>query len=145
MTDTKDSKAAVRLIPGQALGPLHIGMSRGDLAKVGFEVKPHPSGQLGDNVRVVGPYQIVLDGDRVASIEVKLGDLPGGVSVAGRAIAAGASLEQLTKLLPDCRPAEAREGGTVVVCGGGTTLIKVGLEEHPAVELQIVAPGFLPL
>ena len=143
MTDTKDPKTAINLVPGQSLGPLRIGMTRGDLAKAGFEVKPHPSGQLGDNVRVVGPYQVVLDGDKVASIEVRLGDLSGGIAVAGRVIPAGAGLEQLTKLLPGCGPAEAREGGTVVACGGGTTLIKVGTDERPAIELQIVAPGFL--
>ena len=91
----------------------------------------------------MGPYQVVLDGEKVASIEIKLGDLPGGVAVAGRMIPAGAALEQITNTLPDCGRAEAREGGTVVTCAGGTTLVKLGADGAGGVELQIVARDFL--
>jgi hypothetical protein len=143
MTQTSDPNGAVPLVPGESIGPLRIGMSRRDLSRAGFDVKPDPSGQLGDAVRVVGPYHVVLDGDQVASIEVKLRDLHAGLSVGGRLIPAGSAIEDVTKALPNCGPAEDREGGTVVVCGGGTTLVKAGAHEPSMIEIQIVAAGFL--
>src|SRR4051812_13287796 len=103
------------LVPGRSIGPLRIGMNRDELSHSGFEVKPDPSGQLGDAVRVVGPYHVVFHGDRVASIEVKLGDLRAGLSVGGRVIPPGSGIEDVTKALANCGPPEAREGGTVVV------------------------------
>ncbi len=129
------------VVPGQSIGMIRIGMTRADFKQLGLDLKPHPSGQFGDAVSVVDAYHIVFDGDRVVSVALKLKDSPSGISIAGHVLPPSAPLEQVIKSLPNCGDVEAREGGSVVTCAGGTTLVKCGAEDS-SVEIQVVAPGF---
>jgi hypothetical protein len=138
---TAESKAPV-VVPGRSIGPVRIGMTRKDCVDAGLTLAPDPSGQLGEAVRVAGPYQMVFQADRVASVTLKIKESRAGIDVNGEIFSATASLEQVAKALPKCGPVEVREGGRVVTCSGGTTLVKSGADD-PAVEIQVVAPGFL--
>ena len=142
MTQSTDKSGAPIVVPGQSIGMIRIGMTRADCKRLALDLKPHPSGQFGDAVSVVGPYHIVFESDRVVSVALKLKDTKAGIAIAGQILPASASLERVTKALPNCGSVEMREGGSVVSCGGGTTLVKCGAEDS-AVEIHVVAPGFL--
>jgi hypothetical protein len=131
------------LVPGRSIGPIVLGMTPNEVNKLGMEVKAHPSGQMGEAVRLVGPYYVVFDGDRVASVTFPLTGSKTGIVVDGRAVPETASFDEVVRSLPKCRPPELREGGTVALCGDGTTLIKSGAEQPQMIELQVVAAGFL--
>lgn len=143
MSATTSNRVAPVLVPGRSIGPVSIGMGREEVSRLGLEIKPHPSGQLGDNVRLVGPYYVVFDQDHVVSVAFTLTGSRTGIVVAGRALPETVSLDELSRAIPDCGPAEDREGGKVISCGGGTTLVKSGTEEPTVIEIQIVAPHFL--
>jgi len=141
MTQSTTKSDAPSVIPGQSIGLIRIGMSRADFKRLGLDLKPHPSGQFGDAVGVVDAYHIVFESDRVVSVALKLKDTRSGITIAGQLVGPGATFDQIAKLLPNCGDVEVREGGTVVACGGGTTLVKCGAEDS-SVEIQVVAPGF---
>jgi len=141
MTQSPAKPDPTIVVPGRSIGPLSIGMTPTDCARLGLELRPHPSGQLGEAVKVAGPYQIVLREGRVASISLRLRDAQAGISINHRSFGSDATFEQIVKALPECGEIEEREGGTLVTCSGGTTLVKSG-SENGTVEIQVVAPGF---
>lgn len=141
MTQSTAKSGTPVIVPGQSIGVIRIGMTRADCKRLSLELKSHPSGQFGDAVSVAGPYLIVFEGDRVASVALKLKDTKAGIAIAGQILPVSATLEQVAKALPKCGDVEVREGGTVVTCAGGTTLVKCGAEDS-SVEIQVVAPGF---
>ena len=130
------------LVPGRSIGPVVIGMSRDEAGRLGLEVRPHPSGQMGEGVRLVGPYYVVFDRDRVASVTYTLTGSRAGMVVEGRMIPETASLDDVTRAIPKCRQPELREGGVVALCGDGTTLVKTGADHPSVVEVQVVAAGY---
>jgi hypothetical protein len=114
-------------------------MSRAEVEKLGLEVRPHPSGGFGDNVRMVGKYWVVFAHDRVDSIAAPLRDFTGGLAVTVKTIPPGATLEEAAKFFPDCSPLELREGGNVIQCQGGKVMLKQGSETGAPVEVQVFA------
>src|SRR4051812_6608312 len=80
---TSAPSGAPVLVPGRSIGPVAIGMSRDDVTHLGLEIRPHPSGQMGESVRLVGPYSVVFDRDRVASITYTLTGSREGMLVEG--------------------------------------------------------------
>lgn len=121
------------LIPGQAIGPLKLGMSRAEIAGL----MPHPSGQMGPDVGVVGPYDVVFANDKLTSIAFTLTGTTTGLQVGDHTVPASASLDDVARAVPDCGPPEAREGGTVITCSNGRTLIKL---VNGQVEVQVLEP-----
>jgi hypothetical protein len=93
-------------------------MTRKECARAGLSLRPHPSGQFGDAVSVAGPYQIVFQAERVASVSLKLNESPAGVVVGGRTFGANTRLEQMAQALPGCGQVEAREGTRGDLFGG---------------------------
>ena len=136
--------SAPTLLVGKAIGPVRIGMTRDEVGGLGLEVRPHPSGHMGNNLRLVGPYSVVFDGDRVASIAFTLTGSRTGITIAGRQIPESASVEDVAKALGNCSEPDLREGGTIIKCGDGT-LIKTGAGTPPVLEIQVMAPGLLQL
>ncbi len=130
---------AVVLVPGKSIGPLSLGMSRAEIATAGFELKPHPSGKMGPDVGVAEPYDVVFDQNRVSSIAVALIKAPSGIAVGDHIIPPSASIEEAARAIPRCGSVDRREGGSVISCDGGRTLIK---ESDGQVEIQVVWPGF---
>jgi hypothetical protein len=118
-------------------------MSRAEVDRLGLEVRPDPSGQMGAGVRLVGPFNVVFAGDRVASVTFTVTGSRTGIRVKDRHLADGVSSQELAKALSACGPPEEHEGGSVISCEGGTTLIKVGAGNPSVVEVQVLASGFL--
>jgi len=135
-------KTAPVLLPGKAIGPVHVGMARDEVAGLGLPVRPHPSGQMGDNVRLVGPYYVVFDGEKVGSVAFTLTGSGTGILVGEKVVPESASLEDVGRALPGCSAAEQLEGGTLIRCGEGT-VIKRGTDGPEAIEIQVGAVGFL--
>ena len=130
------------LVPGRSIGPIHLDMSRGDVASLGLEIRPHPSGQFSDSVRMVGPYYVVFgDDDLVDSIELNLSSSGTGIRVGSALIAATSSQKQAAAIVPRCGEVEMRLGGNLVRCDG-RTLIKVGSMSPDVVEIQVIRHEF---
>jgi hypothetical protein len=140
LNGTVSRSEAPILIPGRSIGPIRLGMTRREAATIGLEVKPHPSGQMGDAVRLVGPYYVVFDDDRVASVAFTLTGSPTGLVFEGKTLAPTLSIDEVARALPNCGPVDVREGGTIIPCAGGTTVVKSALDG--AVEVQVFEPDF---
>lgn len=138
--ELKDRLDAPRLVPGKSIGPIRIGMTRDEVGRLGLPVLQHPSGQMGNDFRDVGPYQVVFDRDHVVSVSLVLTGSPAGMLVGQRLVDPNVSVEDLVKSIPGCGEPESREGGTIFRCAD-RTVIKLGVDEPPAVEVQIIAIG----
>jgi hypothetical protein len=136
----RETRNPPRLVPGESIGPIRIGMTRDEVARLGLPVLQHLSGQMGNDFRNVGPYQVVFDQDHVVSVSFVLTGSPAGMMVGERLVHPNVSAEDLVKAIPGCGDAELREGGTIFRCGD-RTVIKLGVDEPPAVEVQIIATG----
>lgn len=97
---------------------------------------------MGPGVRLVGPFYVVFDGEKVGSVAFTLTGSHTGIVVQGRVVPEGASLEEVAKSLPSCSPPELQEGGTIIRCGEGT-VVKSGTDDPQVIEIQVGAPGFL--
>jgi hypothetical protein len=131
----------VAVAPGKGIGPVQLGMTRARVEQLGLPVVAHGSGQLGDTVRMVGPYYVVFDAKgAVASIEMNLAEST-GATVGATALEPGQSLEQIAKTLGSCGAVTAVEGGATAACAQGTLVVKAGAQYQPAmVELQVFPP-----
>jgi len=78
---------------------------------------------------------VVLDGRGVSSVEVEVGVIP--LTVSGKAVPTGGKLEELAALFPDCGKLQRGEGGDVISCAGGTTLLKRGAGAEQA-SIQVL-------
>jgi hypothetical protein len=104
------------LEPGRALGPVVLGMSRAELARVG-PVSPHPAGSLGPNVLVSRAWTYFLDAQgRLRTARRPLALTP-GVVIAGRRVAPASTLNDIARLrIAGCTPIQRRVGGNVITC-----------------------------
>jgi hypothetical protein len=120
------AKGEVALRSGESLGPVAVGMRRDAVERLGLAVRPHPSGQMGDNVRMVGPYYVVFTDGKVSSVELTPRENGAFLRVGERVLSPTATIDEVAALLPGCGAREAREGGSVRTCDGGKTLLKMG-------------------
>ncbi|MCY1054614.1 hypothetical protein [Nannocystis sp. SCPEA4] len=137
----------VELVSGVGIGPVRVGMTRAELDAAGLATQP---GATSDAI-VAGPYMATFEGDRVASVRVRLADLPAGARVGGAVFTAGSgtTIQTIAEKLPDCGPLSANVGGDEIVCDGGKTqLLAAGppgivtLAVHgPARAAKLVAPA----
>lgn len=131
------SPQAPVLVPGTSIGPVAIGMSRSEVDRLGLEVRPHPSRQFGDNVRMVGPYYVVFGDDgSVDSVELRLASTKPGLRVGDATIPSTASMKEAAKLIPGCGEVEVRLGGNLIRCEN-KTLVKAGAMSPDDVEVQV--------
>lgn len=107
----------VPILPGASLGEVRLGQTLADLAKLG-PTKPHPSGQFGDAVHVLGPYTITLSGGRVSAIEITPSESDVGLVLPWMPVMPGSTMEQVAKVGKSCSAVEHTEGGNVVTCEG---------------------------
>jgi hypothetical protein len=129
-------------------------MSRAEVDALGMPVRPHPSGQMGDDVRIVGTYHVVFRADRVDSIELDLRESPSGVRIGARTFPPPATATELVSALSGCEAEQINEGGNIIACEGRRTLIKQGAScvarersgacrewdpQHPGLALQVLA------
>ncbi len=146
--------SAPRLVPSRSIGPISLGMTRAEVAKLGLPVLSHPSGQMGDDVRLVGPYHVVFRADKVDSIELEVSDSPSGVVIGARTFSPSATAQEMVGALTGCAAEQPGEGGSTVACEGRRTLIKRGAScvarapngaclqwdpQRPGVTVQVLA------
>lgn len=111
------------LAPGVGIGPFKLGDTQEALVAAGHKLEAHPSGQLGDAVRVSGPYTLVFADGAVSSIELALDQLSARYkeqTITGK--------DEINTLLPllECGPLEIMEGGNVATCVSGLQLSQAG-------------------
>src|SRR5688572_16768623 len=124
-TPRSPDRAAPRGDTARSLGPIHLGMTRDEVAAVGIEVKPDPSGQFGDAVHWAGPYRIVFDdAGIVSSIETALAAHSPGIRVDNRELPPDVDLAAAAAKLGTCDPVDHAEGGDMIACDSGKTLLK---------------------
>lgn len=107
----------VPLLPGASIGEVRLGQTVNDLSKLGA-VRPHPSGQFGDAVQVLGPYTITLTNGRVSAIELTPSESELGLVLPWLPVMPGATAEAVAKAAKGCSAPQQDEGGTTVVCDG---------------------------
>lgn len=131
----------VDLVSGTSIGPVRLGMNRGELEALQLPVKPGAMpGEL-----LVGPYSVMMrDSDRAATVRVALSDLPAGARVGGAVfVAASAKIEGIAPALPGCGPVQMNRGASLITCDGGKTRLIAG-GPHAAVYLEVENPAGAP-
>jgi hypothetical protein len=147
------ASSAPLLVPSRSIGPLTLGMTRAEVGKLGLSVRPHPSGQMGDDVRMVGPYYVVFRADAVDSVELAVNESPEGVRIGTQSFSKSATAAELAGALRGCGPEEIGEGGNTMACEGRRTLLKRGAScaernssgdclrwdpQHPGLSVQVL-------
>lgn len=124
-TPRSPDRAAKPADTARSLGPIHLGMTRDEVAAVGIEVKPDLSGQFGDAVQWAGPYRIVFDdAGIVSSIETALAAHTPGIRVDNRELPPDVEIAAAASKLGTCDPVEHAEGGDMIACDSGKTVLK---------------------
>jgi hypothetical protein len=109
-----------------AIGPIALGMKREDVERLGLSVRPHPSGQMGDNVRMVGPYYVVFTAGRVHSVEITPRENGASLRIGQRVFPPSVTGDEIAAALPACGAWENLDGGRMRRCDGGKMLLKLG-------------------
>jgi hypothetical protein len=108
------------LIPGEALGPVRVGMSKAEVEALGMKVHPKFSG-------MTIPITVYYDqAEQAESIEVSLAHTDKDVSIGGVTIPRTSSIEQIRELLGDCKEPELNIGATMHACRDGLVFIAIG-------------------
>ncbi|MEZ4401341.1 MAG: hypothetical protein R3B06_15050 [Kofleriaceae bacterium] len=128
---------SVVVVPGQAVGPIRLGMTEADVIAAGVPLAPPPWSPSSDTTRVGGAYLVQLDaGGRVTMARVELKD-SGGVTVAGTSIPADADWDRAAAAFAGCGETVFTEGSTYIPCTGGTTVVmRGGLQPFVSVEVR---------
>lgn len=117
------ASGAAELVSGVSIGPLRVGMTRGELEALKLPMKAG----VASNELLVGSYSVRMEGDRAASVRLRLLDFPAGARVGGTVfVATTATIESIAKVLPGCGPVQVNEGGNVIVCDSGKTVLTAG-------------------
>jgi hypothetical protein len=134
----KSMPTTLEVRPGTAIGPVGLGMRKEELEALQL---PLTSEARDDQfqVRVASPLRVVLKGGIVVSIEVTLTGSPVPVTLSGQALSQSSTLDELSRVFPECGPLQRGEGGDLVRCAGGTTLLKQGSTEPRPVSIQVMA------
>ncbi len=108
------------LVPGEALGPVRMGMSKAEVEALGMQVHPKFSAMT---IPITVYYD---DAEKAKSVEISLAHADKDVSVGDVTIPRSSSVEQIRTLLGDCKEPEINIGATIHPCRGGSVLIAIG-------------------
>lgn len=100
--DPEPPRVVVDVVPGVSLGPVRVGMTRAELSALG-SVQNDPSGQLGKNVQVLGPYFLTLANDVVTTVEMTPSENDTGVRIGNTLLTASTSFEDALVTLGSCK------------------------------------------
>lgn len=154
-TAPSDPASTVEVRSGVSVGPVVIGTRREDVERLGLPVRPHPSGQMGDDVRMVGPYYVVFTAGKVSSVQITPAAAHVSLRIGGHTFAPTAGPAEIAAALPGCGPENPGTGGSQRTCDGGKTLVKLGpscVDEapngacrhfdgtRPHVSVQVIVP-----
>jgi hypothetical protein len=125
-------------VPGVAIGPVRIGMTRAELDGLKLPTKPGPiTGEI-----VYGPYHVQFEQDRATFIHAELRELPSGVRVGGTVFDPGTkSIESIAAKLPACGKMQINEGANVIECAAGLGAVVAG-GPPGIVSLQVRSAGY---
>lgn len=108
------------LEPDHGIGPIRLGMSEAELARLGLPMSDAYAGKQ------VGPYRVLLEGGRVSFIEAPLAELP-GLRIGGHTVPSGErDIARIADHLAGCGPLQILEGGNIIECHGGKVIIGAG-------------------
>ncbi|MBZ5709478.1 hypothetical protein [Nannocystis pusilla] len=127
------------LEPGVAIGHFKLGATWDALTAAGHEIEPHPSGQLGETVKVSGPFELVFtEQGRLTSIALDLtrSQLRQGTAQSHVILSDKTPVEELMKTL-GCGPIEVLDGGNTATCVGGTRFDQAGPVLRPSVRVFV--------
>jgi hypothetical protein len=109
------------LTPGEAIGPVRVGMSKAEIEALGI-LDTHPKFSA-----MTIPITVYYDeADKAKTIEVSLAHTDRDVTVGDVTIPKTASIEQIRELLGDCKEPEVNTGATMYPCRGGAVVIAIG-------------------
>jgi hypothetical protein len=110
----KDPSCPIQVEPGQSFGPLKLGMSRDEVAKLGLTQKEAQTSRIN---QVIGLYTVQFDGeDKVIDIGAELEKLPNCLYYGKRKIKPTATAKELAKIFKNCKKEEVRMGGNHTHC-----------------------------
>jgi hypothetical protein len=109
------------VVPAVSIGPVHLGMTRAELERLGLPITEGP-------MLAVGSFRVILDSDHVTIVETSLASWQEGARVGGEVIAPGEKdLARIARSLPGCGQPDVKPGETpitTITCAGGTTHVK---------------------
>jgi hypothetical protein len=109
------------LIPGEAIGPIRMGMSKADVEALGvLQVHPKFSAMT---IPITAYYD---EAERARSIEISLMHSDKDVRVGEVTIPRTASIEQIRELLGGCKDPEVNTGASMYSCLDGALFIAIG-------------------
>jgi hypothetical protein len=109
------------LVPGEAIGPVRVGMSKAEIEALGvLATHPQFSG-------MTIPISVYYDeADKAKTFEISLTHTDKDVTIGEVTIPKTASIDQIRELLGDCKDPEVNIGATMYPCRGGTMFIAIG-------------------
>jgi hypothetical protein len=119
------------LTPGEAIGPVRVGMSKAEIEALGIlATHPHFSA-------MTIPITVYYDeADKAKTIEISLAHTDKDVSVGDVTIPKTASIDQIRELLGDCKDPEINTGASMYPCRGGAMFIAIGSGKSDEIWLR---------
>jgi hypothetical protein len=119
------------LTPGEAIGPVRVGMSKAEIEALGIlTTHPHFSA-------MTIPITVYYDeADKAKTIEISLAHTDKDVSVGDVTIPKTASIDQIRELLGDCKDPEINTGASMYPCRGGAMFIAIGSGKSDEIWLR---------
>jgi hypothetical protein len=120
------------LAPGEAIGPVRMGMSKAEIEALGI-LDTHPQFSA-----MTIPITVYYDeADKAKTIEISLAHTDKDVTIGEVTIPKTASIDQIRELLGDCKEPEVNIGATMYPCRGGAVFIAIGSGNSNEIWLRI--------
>jgi hypothetical protein len=109
------------LTPGEAIGPVRVGMSKAEIEALGL-LATHPQFSA-----MTIPISVYYDeADKAKTIEISLAHTDKDVTIGEVTIPRTASIDRIRELLGDCKDPEVNTGASMYPCRGGAMFIAIG-------------------
>lgn len=129
--DAGEDRDPVAVVPGERLGPLHLGSNRAAVGHLGLQVRLTP----GEPTMQVGRYLARFGtSGQLEEAELALRDAPRGADLAGQLVPRDATLDALVSLVPGCTPPQRSQRGAEVHCAANGLLVR---EDASGVHLVV--------
>ncbi len=109
------------LIPGEAIGPVRVGMSKAEIEALGI-LETHPQFSA-----MTIPISVYYDeAEKAETIEISLVHTDKDVTIGDVTVPKTAGIDRIRELLGDCKEPEVNIGATMHSCRGGAMFIAIG-------------------
>jgi hypothetical protein len=106
-------KCPINIVPGTSIGPLILGMPKGNLMSIDLKMKALRDAN--DNL-LVGPFMVVLNAGKVSQVSVEPLFAKECLQFQGSKISKDATLDQLKNIFPNCEKEQDNFGGKTIQC-----------------------------